>query len=43
MSAVAKLRGLRTKLPFCPLCFKYLTSQQAKAHTRHARVIRWPK
>ena len=36
-------RGLRTPMPFCPLCFRYLTPQQAKAHCKHARVIRWPK
>lgn len=30
-------------MPFCALCFRYMTPQQANAHTQHARVIRWPK
>lgn len=38
-----KAKGLRTPMPFCPLCFRYLTPQQARAHSKHARVIRWPK
>ncbi|MBB2890951.1 hypothetical protein FHU39_000935 [Flexivirga oryzae] len=38
-----KGHGLRSPMPFCPLCFRYLTPAQARAHTKHARVIRWPK
>lgn len=35
--------GIRTPMPFCPICFRYLTPAQARAHSKHARVIRWPK
>ena len=35
--------ALKSPQPFCPLCFRYMTPQQAKAHKQHARVIKWPK
>lgn len=37
------LKALRTPMPFCRICFRYLTPAQAKKHTKHARAIRWPK
>lgn len=40
---MAHLRDLKRKLPFCPLCFRYLTYNEARTHSKHARVIRWPK
>lgn len=38
-----KLSDLKKRMPFCPICFRYLTPGQARKHDKHARVIRWPK
>ncbi|MDQ6525552.1 hypothetical protein RB608_18175 [Nocardioides sp. LHD-245] len=41
---MARVRDLRKKKqPFCPVCFRYMTRAQARAHSQHARLIRWPK
>lgn len=41
---MAKVRDLyKKRLPFCPLCFRYMTRSEALNHQRDARVIRWPK
>ncbi len=37
------LKALRTPQPFCRLCVRYMTPTEAKAHTKHAKAIRWPK
>jgi hypothetical protein len=40
---MAHLRDLKKPMPFCRLCFRYLTPTEARAHSQHARAIRWPK
>lgn len=40
---MASRNGIRTPMPFCTLCFRYMSPAQAKAHSKHARAIRWPK
>jgi hypothetical protein len=37
------LKALRTPQPFCRICLKYLTPDQARRHNKHARAIKWPK
>lgn len=37
------VKGIRTPMPFCIRCARYMTPAQAKAHGKHARLIRWPK
>jgi hypothetical protein len=37
------LRELGRPQPFCPICVKYLTPEQARRHNKHARAIKWPK
>lgn len=34
---------LKTPMPFCRVCFRYLTPAQARMHSKHARAIKWPK
>jgi hypothetical protein len=34
---------VRKPLPFCRICFKYMSPAAAKAHTKHAKAISWPK
>lgn len=41
--ATSPKKGIRTPMPFCPLCFRYMTPAEARHHSKHARVIRWPK
>jgi hypothetical protein len=36
-------RTILQPMPFCRLCVRYMTPQEAKKHTRHARAIKWPK
>lgn len=36
-------RGLFRPMPFCVLCFRFLTPTEARAHQKHARAIRWPR
>lgn len=40
---MAHIKGIRTPMPFCAICFKYMSPAAAKAHGKHAKAIRWPK
>lgn len=37
------IKALLAPQAFCPICVRYMTVAEAKAHNKHARVIRWPK
>lgn len=40
---MASLTGIGTPMPFCMACGRFMTPAQASAHTKHARLIRWPR
>lgn len=33
----------RIKMPKCRLCNWYMTPAEARAHSKHAAFIKWPK
>lgn len=35
--------GVFTPMPFCGLCFRFMTPREAAQHSRHAKAIKWPK
>ncbi|HSX65936.1 hypothetical protein [Nocardioides sp.] len=37
------LSGIAKPMPFCRLCVRYMTPQEAKKHSEHAKAIKWPK
>lgn len=40
---MAKLRDLLRPMPFCRICFRYMTPAEARKHSTHAKAIRWPR